>query len=123
MYEGSSAENKKLQLEITRLLHGLGMPSHIKGYRYIREGIRLVYKNEVTYKASNLYTRVADIFGTTSSRVEKSIRYAIEISWNRANWDLMEEIFGYSVDVNKSKPTNSEYIMTIVDRLSLTYMN
>jgi len=110
--------DNKLKLEITKILHGLGMPSHINGFRYIREGISLVYRKKL-YGASNIYNRLAITFNTTSYGVEKSIRYAIEISWNRASWDLMEELFGNSVNIEKSKPTNSEYIMTIVDRLSL----
>ena len=69
-----------------------------------------------------LYPKIADEFNTTVSRVERSIRHAIEISWNRGNWDYMQEIFGYSVDIDRSKPTNSEFITTVADKLRLEYV-
>ncbi len=112
-----------LQLSITKILHELGMPSHIKGYQYIREGIMLIYKNPdmIGGITKELYPEIASRFDTTTSRVERAIRHAIEVSWNRGNWDLMEEIFGYSVDIDKSKPTNSEFLVTVADKLRLEY--
>ena len=112
-----------LLLSITNILHELGVPSHIKGYQYVREAISIVYDKpelirEVTKK---IYPQIANKYNTTTSRVERSIRHAIEISWNRANYDYMEEIFGYSIDINKDKPTNSEYILTIADKIRLDY--
>lgn len=68
-----------------------------------------------------LYPTLADRFDTTASRVERAIRHAIEVSWNRGNWQLMEEIFGHSVDIDKAKPTNSEFIVTVADKLRLEY--
>ena len=112
-----------LQMSITKLLHELGVPSHIKGYSYIREGITLIYNNEDLSSAitKELYPTIAKKYNTTPSRVERAIRHAIEVSWNRGNWELMEEIFGYSVDIDKSKATNSEFIVTLADKLRLEY--
>ena len=97
------------------------MPSHIKGYQYIREGITLVYENPelVGGITKELYPEIAKKYETTVSRVERAIRHAIEVSWNRGNWQLMEEIFGHSVDIDKAKPTNSEFIVTVADKLRL----
>ena len=112
-----------LQMSITKLLHELGVPSHIKGYNYIREGITMIYNNPDLSSAitKELYPMIASKYHTTSSRVERAIRHAIEVSWNRANWELMEEIFGYSVDIDKAKATNSEFIVTLADKLRLDY--
>lgn len=113
-----------LEISITKMLHELGMPSHIKGYQYIREGIMMIYNNPdiIGGITKELYPDVATKFDTTVSRVERAIRHAIEVSWNRGNWDLMEEIFGHSVDIDKAKPTNSEFIVTIADKLRLEFM-
>lgn len=114
----------KLEISITRMLHELGMPSHIKGYQYIRDGIVMIYNNPgiIGGITKELYPDVASLHNTTVSRVERAIRHAIEVSWNRGNWDLMEEIFGHSVDIDKAKPTNSEFIVTIADKLRLEFM-
>lgn len=113
-----------LQLSITKILHDLGIPSHIKGYQYIREGIGIVYNRPETVGGitKELYPELAQKFDTTVSRVERAIRHAIEVSWNRGSWDLMEEIFGHSVDIDRAKPTNSEFIVTIADKLKLETM-
>ena len=112
-----------LQMSITKLLHELGVPSHIKGYTFIREGINLIYNDPSIANAitKELYPVIAKKYETTPSRVERAIRHAIEVSWNRANWELMEEIFGYSVDIDKAKATNSEFIVTLADKLRLEY--
>ncbi len=112
-----------LHMSITKILHELGIPSHIKGYQYIREGISIVYEHPETIGGitKELYPELADKFSTTVSRVERAIRHAIEVSWNRGNWNLMEEIFGHSVDIDKAKPTNSEFIVTIADKLRLEF--
>ena len=112
-----------LQLSITKLLHELGVPSHIKGYTFIKEGINLVYNDPNLSSAitKELYPVIAKKYDTTPSRVERAIRHAIEVSWNRANWELMEEIFGYSVDIDKAKATNSEFIVTLADKLRIEY--
>ena len=116
--------HNNLQISITKMLHELGMPSHIKGYQYIREGISMVYdKPEIVGGITKeLYPDIASKFDTTVSRVERAIRHAIEVSWNRGNWDFMEEVFGHSVDIDKAKPTNSEFIVTIADKLRLEFM-
>ena len=121
--EGKNINLKQnnLQISITKILHELGIPSHIKGYQYIREGIEIIYERPETIGGitKELYPELANKFDTTVSRVERAIRHAIEVSWNRGDWDLMEEIFGHSVDIDKAKPTNSEFIVTIADKLRL----
>lgn len=116
--------NNNLQISISKMLHELGMPSHIKGYNYVREAINMVYENPdmVGGITKELYPELASKFDTTVSRVERAIRHAIEVSWNRGDWDLMEEIFGHSVDVDKAKPTNSEFIVTVADKLRLEFV-
>lgn len=115
--------HNNLQISITNILHQLGVPSHIKGYQYIREGVSLIYDNPnlIGGITKELYPSIATKFDTTTSRVERAIRHAIEVSWNRGNWDLMEEIFGHSVDIDKAKPTNSEFIVTVADKLRLEF--
>ena len=115
--------HNNLQISVTKILHELGVPSHIKGYQYIREGIILLYNNPdmIGGITKELYPEIANKFDTTVSRVERAIRHAIEVSWNRGDWDLMEEIFGHSVDIDKAKPTNSEFIVTVADKLRLEY--
>ena len=113
--------DKELQSNISNLLHSLGVPSHIKGYEYIREGIGLLYNKPSILGAitKEMYPEIAGKYNTTSSRVERAIRHAIEISWSRGDYDLMEDLFGNSVDVDRSKPTNSEFIATLADKLRL----
>ncbi len=115
--------HNNLQISVTKLLHELGVPSHIKGYQYIREGIIMLYENPnmIGGITKELYPEIASKYDTTVSRVERAIRHAIEVSWNRGDWKLMEEIFGHSVDIDKAKPTNSEFIVTISDKLRLEF--
>jgi len=115
--------HNNLQISVTNLLHELGVPSHIKGYQYIREGIIMLYEKPeiIGGITKELYPEIASKFDTTVSRVERAIRHAIEVSWNRGNWRLMEEIFGHSVDIDKAKPTNSEFIVTVADKLKLEF--
>ncbi len=112
-----------LQISITKMLHELGIPSHIKGYQYIREAVNIIFENPSVIGGitKELYPELAKKFNTTTSRVERAIRHAIEVSWNRGNLDFMEEIFGYSVDIDKAKPTNSEFMVTIADKLRLDF--
>ena len=112
---------QKMTKEISRLLHDLGMPSHIKGYQYIRDSIELMYNNPNVLGGitKEVYPFIADKYNTTPSRVERAIRHAIEVSWTRGDYDLMEEIFGHSVDFDRAKPTNSEFLATIADKLSI----
>ena len=115
--------HSNLKTSITHILHQLGVPSHIKGYQYIREGVAILYEkpNVIGAITKELYPDIASRYDTTVSRVERAIRHAIEVSWNRGNWDLMEEIFGHSVDIDKAKPTNSEFIVTVADKLRLEH--
>ncbi len=112
-------KDREIHVAISKLLHQLGIPSHIKGYTYIRESVFLFYKNSDAYSGitKEIYPEVALKFSTTASRVERAIRHAIEVSWNRGDYELMEEIFGNSVAFDRAKPTNSEFIATIADRL------
>lgn len=113
--------NNDLTQAITSLLHSLGIPSHIKGYFYIRDSVNLMYNKPSMIGAitKELYPEIAEIYDTTSSRVERAIRHAIEVSWSRGDYELMESLFGHSVDYDRAKPTNSEFIATIADRLRL----
>ncbi len=113
-------DNERIvHVAISKLLHQLGIPSHIKGYTYIRESVFLFYKNNDAYSGitKEIYPEVAIRYSTTASRVERAIRHAIEVSWTRGDYDLMEEIFGNSVAFDRAKPTNSDFIATIADRL------
>lgn len=115
--------HNNLQVSITKILHELGIPFHIKGYQYIREGVSIIFERPETIGGitKELYPELASKFDTTVSRVERAIRHAIEVSWNRGDWELMEEIFGHSVDIDKAKPTNSEFIVTVADKLRLEH--
>ena len=114
-------QDKGLQIKVTNLLHELGIPSHIKGYQYIRSAILMVYDNPsfIGGITKQLYPDLSIKFNTSTERVERAIRHAIEVSWNRGDIDLMESIFGHSVDIDRAKPTNSEFIVTIADKLRL----
>ena len=115
--------HSNIQVSITKMLHELGIPSHIKGYQYLRESITVIFERPETIGGitKELYPELANKFDTTVSRVERAIRHAIEVSWNRGNIDLMEEIFGHSVDIDKAKPTNSEFVVTLADKLRLDF--
>lgn len=112
-----------LNTEITTLLHEIGVPAHIRGYLYLREAIKMVYNNiEILGSITKiLYPEVARAFNTTSSRVERAIRHAIEVAWVRGNVDAITEIFSYTISYHKSKPTNSEFIAMIADKLRLRH--
>ena len=123
--KGINLYHSNLQISITKMLHELGMPSHIKGYQYIRDGINMIYNNPdiIGGITKELYPDIASKYDTTVSRVERAIRHAIEVSWNRGDLDYMEELFGHSVDIDKAKPTNSEFIVTVADKLRLEFAN
>ena len=118
-------QDKSIQIQVTNILHALGIPSHIKGYQYIRSAILMVYDNPslIGGITKELYPDLSIKFNTSIQRVERAIRHAIEVSWIRGDIDLMEEIFGHSVDIDKAKPTNSEFIVTIADKLRLDMIN
>lgn len=112
--------SENIDLEISQILHNLGIPSHIRGYKYIREGIMIIYNNEsVSLITKEIYPQIACKYETTPSRVERAIRHAIEVSWIRGDLALMEDLFGFSVSCDKAKPTNSEFLSTIADRIKM----
>lgn len=112
-----------MEIVVTDIIHQLGVPAHIKGYHYLRTAIlySIEDKNLLDSVTKLLYPTVAGIYETTSSRVERAIRHAIEIAWDRGNVDTLNSFFGYTVDTGKGKPTNSEFIALITDKLRLRY--
>ena len=110
-----------MQQKISKLLHDLGMPSHIKGYQYIRDAIELMHNDPHLFSGitKEVYPYIANKYNTTSSRVERAMRHAIEVSWSRGDYDLMDDIFGHSVDFDRAKPTNSEFLATLADKITL----
>ena len=112
--------SNNIELKVSEILHNLGIPSHIRGYKYIRDGITMMYNNDtIAMITKEIYPQIAYKYETTPSRVERAIRHAIEVSWVRGDIGLMEEFFGFSISCDKSKPTNSEFLSTIADRLKL----
>ncbi len=113
--------NDDLELKTSELLHNLGVPSQIKGYQYLRDGILLLYQNTdfIGGITRNLYPEIARRHDTTASRVERAIRHAIEVSWTRGDYGIMNKLFGHSIDFDRAKPTNSEFLVTISDALRL----
>ena len=110
-----------LEALVTNLIHEVGVPAHIKGYQYLREAIMMVVKdidviNQIT---KSLYPQIAHRYSTTPSRVERAIRHAIEVAWGRGQQETVENIFGYTISAAKGKPTNSEFIAMIADKLRL----
>ena len=113
--------NDNLEALVTNMIHEVGVPAHIKGYQYLREAIMMVINdidviNQIT---KSLYPQIAARFNTTPSRVERAIRHSIEVAWGRGEPTIMENIFGYTVSAAKGKPTNSEFIAMIADKLRL----
>ena len=110
-----------LESVVTEFIHELGVPAHIKGYQYIRSAIMMVIEDMelLNYITKQLYPTIAKKYKTTSSRVERAIRHSIEVAWNRGKPETMDEIFGYTVDTGKGKPTNSEFIAMVADRIRL----
>ena len=113
--------NKDIEIKVTEVLHHLGVPAHIKGYHYLRNSImKSIYDPEIINAITKeLYPSVAKNFKTTSSRVERAIRHAIEVAWDRGDLDVLSSYFGYTISNLKGKPTNSEFIAMISDRLRL----
>lgn len=119
----SAPAEKPVDLEtlVTEFIHELGVPAHIKGYQYIRSAIMMVVEDMelLNYITKQLYPTIAKQYKTTSSRVERAIRHSIEVAWSRGKPETMDEIFGYTVDTGKGKPTNSEFIAMVADRIRL----
>lgn len=110
-----------LEVDITNLIHEIGVPAHIKGYQYMRDAITLVVSNMDLLSAvtKELYPTIAAMNGTTPSRVERAIRHTIELAWNRGKLETLNNLFGYTIQNDKGKPTNSEFIAIIADKLRL----
>ena len=110
-----------LEAQVTAIIHEVGVPAHIKGYQYLREAIMIAVEDMDVINAVTkvLYPEVAKRFGTTASRVERAIRHAIEVAWDRGDLETLQKYFGYTVSNAKGKPTNSEFIAMIADRLQL----
>ncbi|MBC8080811.1 MAG: sporulation transcription factor Spo0A [Gorillibacterium sp.] len=116
-------KGKNLDANITSIIHEIGVPAHIKGYQYLREAITMVYNNIEILGAitKSLYPAIAERYKTTPSRVERAIRHAIEVAWTRGNIDSISFIFGYTINISKSKPTNSEFIAMVADKLRIEH--
>ncbi len=123
MFKGQSKSKKvpPIEVRVTNLIHDVGVPAHIKGYQYLREAIIMSVENEEIINAvtKTLYPSLAKTFKTTPSRVERAIRHAIEVAWNRGQIEVHDKIFGYTVNSNKGKPTNSEFIAMLADMLRM----
>ncbi len=116
---------RDLEKDVTDMIHEIGVPAHIKGYQYLREAIMMSVEdmdmlNSIT---KLLYPTIAKKFQTTPSRVERAIRHAIEVAWSRGRMETLEALFGYTINTGKGKPTNSEFIALIADKIRLLYRN
>ena len=119
--EESEDESQALEREVTAVIHEVGVPAHIKGYQYVREAIVIAVQDKDVINAVTkvLYPEVARRYSTTPSRVERAVRHAIEVAWDRGDLETLQRYFGYTVSNTKGKPTNSEFIAMIADRLQL----
>lgn len=121
--EENQSQEVNLSQSITNVIHEIGVPAHIKGYLYLREAITMVYHDiELLGSITKvLYPDIAKKYNTTSSRVERAIRHAIEVAWSRGNVDSISKMFGYTINMSKAKPTNSEFIAMVADKLRLEH--
>lgn len=119
--ESETDHSENLESQVTAIIHEVGVPAHIKGYQYLREAIIIAVNDMDVINAVTkvLYPEVAKRFNTTPSRVERAIRHAIEVAWDRGDLETLQKYFGYTVSNAKGKPTNSEFIAMIADRLQL----
>ena len=119
--QGGYISDNELEMMVTEIIHQLGVPAHIKGYQYIRTSIILSVKDPEMVGAitKQLYPTVAKLYKTTSSRVERAIRHAIEVAWDRGDLDTLNSYFGYTINTGRGKPTNSEFIALIADKMRL----
>ena len=134
VYFSSSKKDKKekteekdgdysLEINVTNIIHEIGVPAHIKGYQYLRDSIIMPVNNMDILNSitKQLYPSIAQKFDTTPSRVERAIRQTIEVAWGRGNMDTIDALFGYTIHAGKGKPTNSEFIALIADKIRLEY--
>ena len=114
---------RNLEQDVTDMIHEIGVPAHIKGYQYLREAIMMSVDDPAMISSITkiLYPTIAKRFQTTPSRVERAIRHAIEVAWSRGKMETLDALFGYTIDTGKGKPTNSEFIALIADRIRLSY--
>lgn len=119
--QSQASQSYDLETKVTNILHEIGVPAHIRGYHYMREAIIMSVNDMdvLNYITKELYPSIAKKCNTTPSRVERAIRHAIEVAWNRGKVDAIDALFGYTVNNHKGKPTNSEFIALIADRLRL----
>ncbi|MBQ7337692.1 MAG: sporulation transcription factor Spo0A [Clostridia bacterium] len=126
IYAVTSPENEKtpdIETQVTKIIHQIGVPAHIKGYQYLRTAILMTVQDSdiINSVTKVLYPCVAKKYATTTSRVERAIRHAIEVAWDRGDVDTLNSYFGYTIQNNRGKPTNSEFIAMIADNLRLRY--
>ncbi len=120
---GNDLKSNDLEAQVTKIIHQIGVPAHIKGYQYLRTAIMLTVNDSdiINSVTKILYPSVAKKYQTTTSRVERAIRHAIEVAWDRGDVDVLNSYFGYTIQNNRGKPTNSEFIAMIADNLRLKY--
>lgn len=121
LFKKDEPDNELLETTVTNIIHEIGVPAHIKGYQYLRSAIIIAVGdmdilNSIT---KQLYPTIAEMYGTTASRVERAIRHAIEVAWNRGRVETINDLFGYTVSAGKGKPTNSEFVALIADKIRL----
>ena len=121
--EESGAKSANVEAQVTKIIHQIGVPAHIKGYQYLRSAILMTIENSdvINSVTKILYPTVAKKYQTTTSRVERAIRHAIEVAWDRGDVDTLNSYFGYTIQNSRGKPTNSEFIAMIADNLRLKY--
>ena len=114
---------RDLEQDVTNMIHEIGVPAHIKGYQYLREAIMMSVEDPAMISSITkiLYPTIAKRFQTTPSRVERAIRHAIEVAWSRGRMETLDALFGYTINTGKGKPTNSEFIALIADKIRLQY--
>lgn len=122
---GQNSVSHDLEKDVTNIIHEIGVPAHIKGYQYLREAIMMSVEDvEMLGSITKvLYPTIAGKYQTTPSRVERAIRHAIEVAWSRGKMETLDALFGYTINTGKGKPTNSEFIALIADKIRLQYRN
>lgn len=118
---GPLSRPRSLDVEVTKIIHQMGVPAHVKGYLYLRDAIIFVTEevNLMGAVTKELYPMIAEKYNTTASRVERAIRHAIELAWDRGNVEMMNNFFGYTINIERGKPTNSEFIAMVADKLRI----
>lgn len=121
--EHKEPQGHNLEKDVTDMIHEIGVPAHIKGYQYLREAIMMSVEDVEMLNSITkiLYPSIAKKYQTTPSRVERAIRHAIEVAWSRGKMETLDALFGYTINIGKGKPTNSEFIALIADKIRLHY--